>query len=493
MADERRTPPPTEEGWYALHDFRTVDWNAWQDAPQHEKERAIKEGRDFLETAATVDDDDGATALYAIAGHKADLLILHLRPTLAAIEHLERSFEQTALAGFTEQPTSYVSVTEASGYSQRARDYFEGELDEESGLARYIRSRLYPTVSDAEHICFYPMDKRRDPEYNWYDMPFDERAEHLDAHGEIGREYGGKVTQMITGSMGLDDYEWGVTLWADDLVDVKDLLYEMRFDPSTSKFAEFGQFYVGKRFPPSDLDAYLAGEAVPADREKEDAHAGGPPAHVANRSGSERQSDAATSDTDLQGELADLDVYAGKPHGEDVYALVLYSEADPDELFGEVDGLRSNFDHYDTHVKTAVYSPTVGEDDSETAIVSIWKTQSAADTAAGFLSELPGVVRHASDDGDGWGTMGMFYTVKEDYREEFVEKFETVGGVLVDMDGHVQSNLLANLEDEVDMFIDSRWESKDDAMAFFRSEAFSDTVDWGRDVLSDRPRHVFLA
>jgi len=172
-----------------------------------------------------------------------------------------------------------------------------------------------------------------------------------------------------------------------------------------------------------------------------------------------------------------------------VYATVLYSEADADALFEEVAGLRSNFDHYDTHVKTAVYDAL---DRDRRAVVSIWDTASAADTAAGFLSELPGIVSRAGEE-SGFGTMGMFYTVKPDYREDFVEKFETVGDLLDDMAGHGETDLMINREDENDMFIASQWRSKDDAMAFFRSDEFSDTVSWGRDVLADRPRHVFLA
>ena len=169
---------------------------------------------------------------------------------------------------------------------------------------------------------------------------------------------------------------------------------------------------------------------------------------------------------------------------------MLYSEADPDDLHAEVEDLRDGFDRYDTHVKTAVYEA----EGANTAVVSIWETADAADTASGFLSDLPGIVRQADDDGtSAFGTMGMFYTVKPDHRGDFVEKFDTVGGLLADMDGHRATHLYENREDENDMFIASRWDSKEDAMAFFRSDAFSDTVDWGRDVLADRPRHVFLA
>ena len=649
---EARDPPPTDEGWYALHDYRTIDWDAWRDATDRERKRALAEVTSHLDTRLAVDDaDSGDSALYSILGHKADILLLHLRPTSAHIGALERAFEQTEFARFTERETSFVSVTEASGYSERARDYFEGELDEDSGLYNYIQTRLKPTIPDATHVCFYPMDKRRQPDQNWYDLDFEERAEHMEAHGDIGRDYGGKVVQMITGAIALDDWEWGVTLWGDDLTDMKDLLYEMRFDPSTSQFAEFGSFYIGRHIEPSDLPALMAGEVVPTDgetatdldaagpvhpgavadgnheaaesadeshTEADDTHeasdhederdedesddsSGGPPmgggesvteetddlvgrlgkvgiregehydggdfgllmhseadaqeladeldglrsnfehydTHVTSvvraqqgRSAivsiweNERAADTAEGFlTDLPGvdggyrgtlgeassdeeeeeteeadhtgddaegireELAELDVYAGQPHGEDIYALVLYSEADLEELREEVDSLSDGFDRYDTHEGTDIYDDP---DSTQAAVVSRWETADAANTASEYLSDLPGIVGWA-DEGDGFETMGMFYTVKPDYRETFVEKFADVGELLNEMDGHRDTALLANVDDENDMFIASRWDAKDDAMEFFRSDAFTDTVDWGREVLADKPRHVFLA
>jgi chlorite dismutase/heme-degrading monooxygenase HmoA len=669
----QRDPPPTDEGWYALHDIRTIDWDAWRDAPERDRRHAIDEGVAHLQAHADLEDTgEGQTAVYTIVGHKADLMVVHLRPTVADLETAERRFEQTAFADYTEQTYSYLSVTEASGYTEKARDYFEGNVDEDSGLHQYIQSRLHPDVPDAEHVCFYPMSKRRDPEQNWYDLPFDDRAEHMARHGDIGRGYAGKVEQMIAGSVGFDDWEWGITLWADDPTDIKDLLYEMRFDPSSSKFAEFGPFYFGRRFPPSDLGSLLAGERVPTDEADAaaaapaEAHAGsaanGGTAHASGAGGPAQQDahshgdghgdahahdgdDGADSETDgepartddgaaqtddgestpathpgegadedvsvdeddsIQGklaslgvypgqdydegayglvfystadaqeladevdglrgnfehydthvltsvranegraaiasiwetesaadtasgflndlsevvegyrgqlgegdgdgsaseadtdeadaeaireELADNDVYAGTPHGEDVYALVLYSEADTDELFAEVDDLRDGFDRYDTHQGTSVYE---NRGDGPAAVVSLWDTESAADKAADFLTDLPDIVGRAGEE-DGFGTMGMFYTVKSEHREDFVEKFDEVGELLADMDGHHGTDLLVNHEDEDDMFIASLWAAKDDAMEFFRSDAFSETVDWGRDVLADRPRHVFLA
>ncbi|MXR51673.1 heme-binding protein [Halovenus sp. WSH3] len=641
---EARDPPPTDEGWYALHDYRTIDWDAWRDATERERERALAEVTDHLDARLAVEDaEEGDSALYSILGHKADILLLHLRPTSAHIGALERQFEQTEFARFTERETSFVSVTEASGYSEDARDYFEGELDENSGLYNYIQTRLKPTIPDATHVCFYPMDKRRQPGQNWYDLDFEERAEHMEAHGDIGRDYGGKVVQMITGAIALDDWEWGVTLWGDDLVDMKDLLYEMRFDPSTSQFAEFGPFYVGRRIAPDDLPALMAGEVVTADGDIEtDLDTAGPihpgqatadAGHGASESDSARAGDEHAADdgdhddsgappmgggesvteqtddlagrlgtlgiqageeydegdfglllysdadaqeieselgglrenfehydthvtsvvraqsgrsaivsiwdneraadtaegflTDLPGvedgyrgplgdsdpqddgdhgagdesphaggdadsirdELADLDVYAGQPHGEDIYALVLYSEAPLSELTEEVAELSDGFDRYDTHEGTAVYDDP---DSDKAAVVSRWETADAANTASEYLSDLPGIVGWA-DEGEGFETMGMFYTVKPDYRDTFVERFADVGELLNEMEGHRSTALLENVDNENDMFIASRWDSKDDAMEFFRSEEFTDTVDWGREVLADQPRHVFLA
>lgn len=570
---ERREPPKTEEGLYVLHDLRTIDWAAWRETAERDREAAIEEGIDFFEDHAAV--EKGDTAVFSVLGHKADLLILHLRETLSELDTVEREFEGCALAEFTDRASSYLSVTEASGYTEAAEDYFDPDAEADPGLQRYMDSRLHPELPDTEFVSFYPMSKRRDPEYNWYDLPFDERRELMAAHGDIGREYAGKVTQIISGSVGFDDHEWGVTLFADDMTEIKHLLYEMRFDPSSSKYAEFGRFYTGRRFSPDQLVGFLAGEDVSISEGKEvdselvaefgrlgvtvDAPEG---AHglvlrseadletvreevddlrgnfehydshvlteVREDNGettivsvweTERAADTARGfleelsgitevtagaladeevepegtgegdEDDIRGELADLDIYAGKPHGEDVYAMVLYSEAALTELTPEVEELSDGFDRYDTHVKTATYR---AKDGGQAAIVSIWETADAADTAGGFLADLPKTVGRAGEESS-FGTMGMFYTVKPEHREDFAEKFDTVGGLLSEMDGHRETNLMVNVEDENDMFIDSRWRSKEDAMGFFSSDAFRDTVQWGRDILADRPRHVFLA
>ena len=530
--------PATEEGWFALHEFRSIDWDAWRDAPAHERDRAIEEGRSFLEhREGLAAAEAGDSGVFSVLGHKADLLTIHFRPTLDELSTIERSFETTALAGFTTKESSYVSVTEVSGYVSDA--YFEeddAEIDE--GLRRYIEGKLQPELPDDEYVSFYPMSKRRGEEYNWYDLSFEDRADLMAGHGEVGKQYAGRIKQVIASSVGFDEYEWGVTLFGADPTDIKDIVYEMRFDEASSRYGEFGDFYVGRRFPPGDLGAYLAGDPVPTGGTHEtaavtdapdarhvaghpegagdsatghhggDTHGhgsgdehtggGGGPAHGDHPHGDEEtggDGDHPHSDTDsvsdeeIRGELADLDIYAGKPSGEDVYATVLYSEADVDALFEEVEGLRGNFEHYGTHVKTAVYDGHVTD---RAAVVSLWETGSAAETAAGFLSELPGIVARAGEE-SGFGTMGMFYTVKPAHRGDFVETFDEVGAVLDGMDGHFETDLMMNVEDENDMFIASQWRSKEDAMAFFGSDDFRETVQWGREVLADRPRHVFLA
>ncbi|WP_049985273.1 heme-binding protein [Halobellus rufus] len=522
--------PPTDEGWFVLHDFRTVDWDAWRDAPERERERAIREGTEYLTRHEDVADaDEGDSAVFSVLGHKADLLVVHFRPTLDDLSRAERQFEQTALAGFTDQPTSYVSVTEISGYT--SPDYFEDPESADEGLRRYMEGKKTPEIPEDEYVSFYPMSKRRGEEHNWYDLSFEERAEMMETHAETGKEYAGKIKQVIASSVGFDDYEWGVTLFSDDPTHIKDIVYDMRFDEVSSKYGEFGQFYVGRRFPPTDLGAYLAGDGVPTSERgdaghphAEGAHEGGHPhgdgdahgeahghahgdaahgggarGHGGHGGGSAHgdsphgeggtQSDDSDDEGSIRAELADMDIYAGQPHGEDVYATVLYSEADTDDLFEEVQGLRANFDHYGTHVKTAVYE---AENRDRSAVVSIWETQSAAETAAGFLSELPEIVSRAGEE-SGFGTMGMFYTVKPEHHGDFVDTFATVGDLLDEMEGHQDTDLMMNVEDENDMFIASQWDAREHAMEFFRSEEFSETVQWGRDVLADRPRHVFLA
>jgi peroxiredoxin len=228
----------TLDGWYALHDFRLMDWNGWRGLSAAERSEALEEFQQFLAASAQIEQAGlGSHALYAIVGHKADFMFMYLRPSLAELFELKIRFNQLKLANFLFPPYSYVSVVELSNYM--ARPGVDPAMDAE------IQKRLYPILPKTEHVCFYPMNKRRDGADNWYMLSFEERKAMMREHGLIGRKYAGKVKQIITGSVGFDDWEWGVTLFADDALQFKKLVYEMRFDEVSARFGEFGHFMVG--------------------------------------------------------------------------------------------------------------------------------------------------------------------------------------------------------------------------------------------------------
>lgn len=228
----------TLEGWYSLHDFRAIDWNAWKRASEEERRIASDELHTYLaQWDKTEANREGSTAVYSIVGQKADFVFMHLRETLEELNELENEFNKTTLAQFTIPVYSYVSVVELSNYiGQSGGDPMQNPE---------VVARLKPTLPKSNHICFYPMNKKRDLADNWYMLSMEERRGMMRSHGMIGRQYAGKVKQIICGSVGLDDWEWGVTLFADDALQFKKLVYEMRFDEVSARFGEFGSFYIG--------------------------------------------------------------------------------------------------------------------------------------------------------------------------------------------------------------------------------------------------------
>ncbi|GIM45167.1 putative heme-dependent peroxidase YwfI [Collibacillus ludicampi] len=230
----------TLEGWFALHDFRSIDWSAWKALSLEERKAALDEVLTLRRAwGQTQEQKQGSSGLYSIVGQKADLVFVHFRPTLQELNELETELNKTLFAEITVPAYSYVSVVELSNYV--AKEGVDPETDP------YIQGRLKPTLPETEHICFYPMNKKREGNDNWYMLSMEERREMMRSHGMIGRKYAGKVTQIITGSVGLDDWEWGVTLFADDPIQFKKLIYEMRFDEVSARFGEFGSFFVGNR------------------------------------------------------------------------------------------------------------------------------------------------------------------------------------------------------------------------------------------------------
>lgn len=229
----------TLDGWYVLHDFRIMDWASWKLIAKEKHEKIIEEFHQYLDALQKVADENaGSHALYKILGQKADFLLMILRPTLNELQALETKFNKLAIADFTIPAYSYISVVELS-------NYLAGDSDEDPYQNPYVRERLYPKLPRSEYICFYPMAKKRDGDDNWYMLSMDKRKKLMYDHSMIGRQYAGKIKQIISGSIGFDDYEWGVTLFSDDVLQFKKIVSEMRFDEASAKYGAFGSFFVG--------------------------------------------------------------------------------------------------------------------------------------------------------------------------------------------------------------------------------------------------------
>ncbi len=265
--------PATLDGWAILHRVFEVDWAAWNRRNPIEKEKSLSEATDYLKKSAPA--EGGETACVSLLGHKGDLLILHVRKTLDELNAAELGFSQLSLAEVLKPTTSYVSILELGMYEMTvklANEFLAAGLsrDSEEWNRRWtsamdeqrerVKGRLYPGIPKHRYVCFYPMNKRRGEQVNWYSLPVEKRQAMMRDHGLIGRKYGDRVTQIITGSIGFDDWEWGVYLFADEPNVFKELIYEMRFDEASAAYAEFGPFYVGLQFPAAELTTLFQGK-----------------------------------------------------------------------------------------------------------------------------------------------------------------------------------------------------------------------------------------
>ena len=251
-----------------------VDWGRLgQSHPSDREQMAIEACRALRDTLS--ESSEGATTLVQLLGHKGDLMVIAFRRSFDELGRTQLAWSRTKLHAYLEPTASYVSIVELGMYEMTAKlhrqlaeqglvhdtdaynDAFEAEMERQR---QRVSSRLFGPIPPTRHVCFYPMNKRRGEVANWYMEPFERRAEMMLEHGKVGREYSERVTQIISGSIGFDDWEWGVDLFADDPVTFKKLIYEMRFDEASAKFAEFGPFYVGLQFSPSELGRFLEGE-----------------------------------------------------------------------------------------------------------------------------------------------------------------------------------------------------------------------------------------
>jgi chlorite dismutase len=258
-------PPPLRpnEGLAALHLFYRVDLAKWRARTAEEREFAL----DHLEGLVLMARQQSETQVVTLAMFaRADLGFMILTPDLHNLNALEKNLAAALGPDVLVPEFTYLSMTEKSEYTQKDEDYAL-ELEKNEGIARgsaeseaklitfreriqhYTHDRLYPVLPEWEYFCFYPMSKRRAVGQNWYALDYAKRRQLMGGHMRVGRTYAGRVRQLVTGSTGLDDWEWGVTLFAHNPYDIKSIVYEMRFDEVTHTYGEFGPFYNGLPLP----------------------------------------------------------------------------------------------------------------------------------------------------------------------------------------------------------------------------------------------------
>ncbi len=220
-------------GWGVLHLFFEAD--------------QFVDAEALVAAVARCQADGHQVITFAVLGHKGDIGVMALGPDLWRLRRLQTDLQRTGLSLID----SYVSMTEVSEYAKG--------IPEEM-----LKARLYPVLppEGMRAYCFYPMSKRRgvgDADVNWFTLPFEDRKALMHEHGVSGRKFAGRIVQLITGSAGIDDFEWGVTLFAKDPADLKEVVYTMRFDEASAKYAEFGPFITGLIAPVDELVGQLVG------------------------------------------------------------------------------------------------------------------------------------------------------------------------------------------------------------------------------------------
>ncbi len=265
MSNQEVTPLVPREGWHVMHLFYHVDHAQWTLYSDEEKRQAKTRLTELVQEIRATPDTH--LLIFSIATPKADLGFMLLTPDLQVANMFEKQLSLSLGPEILSPTYSYLSQTESSEYTTTREQYAaetlvaeegltEGTPEFEAGLkafdermAHYLKHRLYPVLPDWPIVCFYPMSKRRNGGDNWYALDFEARKKLMAGHAKVGRTYSGRILQLITGSTGLDEFEWGVTLLAKDTIDIKSIVYEMRFDEVTARYGEFGDFYIGMQLP----------------------------------------------------------------------------------------------------------------------------------------------------------------------------------------------------------------------------------------------------
>jgi chlorite dismutase len=251
-------PLSPKEGLYVLHLFYRLNLPIWQDWPEPDRDHRKRELTNFIEQTRQQPQTQVVT-LGMLA--KADLGLMVVAPDLHQLQQFEKSVLRILGGESLDLVYSFFSLTEQSEYTTTEEEYareLQAQNIESSSpqyaekieafrqrIKHYTHDRMYPTLPNWEFFCFYPMNKRREGADNWYSLDFQRRKDLMKGHATVGRKYSGKILQLITGCTGLDDWEWGVTLFAHDPFEVKAIVYEMRFDEVSARYGEFGEFFTG--------------------------------------------------------------------------------------------------------------------------------------------------------------------------------------------------------------------------------------------------------
>lgn len=270
--------PESLEGWWILHRMFVLDRRAWDALPEKRRNKYCGHAIDLIDHLKNT--EHGDLSLTQLVGSKGDLMLTHYARTFEGLSYAQTLIDKLELRDFMRPYSSYVSVLELGLYDATGKIHAElgdrglppqspewkaafDELVRKQADTPHVAPRLWARIPQRRYACFYPMNKRRGEVQNWYLLGFDARAKMMSEHGVVGRSYHGQVTQVISGSIGYDDYEWGVDLYADDPIVFKKLIYEMRFDEVSARYAEFGSFWSGLQFSPEELGVFLDGDAVP--------------------------------------------------------------------------------------------------------------------------------------------------------------------------------------------------------------------------------------
>lgn len=261
----------TSDGWHCLHVYYDVNPAALAALPAHQRQAGAEEVAEILNP-----ERPGAPTrlqAFAVSGHRADLGVVMLDPDPLVLDGVHQAIRRSNLASVLDPSYSFVSITEVSEYVPTVEQYaerlrLEGTSPDDPAYAAKVRAyeqrlpmmnkqRLYPEMPDWPVICFYPMNKIRHPLANWYQEPFSVRSKLMAEHATSGIKFAGRVSQLITASTGFDDWEWGVTLWSRAPEFIKEIVYTMRFDQASARYAEFGSFYVGYVMSAADVLRHL--------------------------------------------------------------------------------------------------------------------------------------------------------------------------------------------------------------------------------------------